>query len=179
MGGQKPDWYERLDPNEKRIIDIFIETGWWFFIARPLFENRLCKTGVMNSKTLTDRFDYLVVEKRYLGKVRGSKGAVFYAPAFMSSIVLSDPMAKSLVIALIDSASPKEELAIPVPLKGICNRLTDEQESELLVRAAETWERVGVGSNRSKSKYYQTLRRRRNELKRKNELEQESEDGSP
>ena len=45
MNDKKPDWYNRLNKNEKRIVDIFIETGWWFFIARPLFESRLCKTG--------------------------------------------------------------------------------------------------------------------------------------
>ena len=174
-----PDWYDRLNPNEKKIIDIFIETGWWFFIARPLFEKLLCKTRLMDSKTLTDRLDYLVVEKGYLGKVRGKKGAVFYAPGFMVNVVFDDPMASSLVNALIDNVSPKDVRAIPIPLKGICNTITDEQESELLVRAAETWERVGVGSQRSKSKYYQMLRRRRNELKRRAEIKRESEEGSP
>lgn len=178
MNDHCPDWYRRLNKNEKRIIDMIVKTGLRFFISRPLFEKQLCETGQMDSRTLTDRFDYLI-DKGILCKVRGAKGAAFYAPNFVGLAVRDDPVAWSLVSTSIDEASPKEVLAIPVPVKVIPQSITPEEESELLVRAAETWERVGVGSDRDKSRHYAELRKRRKELRLRAEAERESLDGSP
>lgn len=174
MNSQKPDWYDRLNQNERRIIDVFIEDGCRFFIARPVLEKQLCKTKLMDSRTLTTRLDYLI-EKGHIGKVRGKKGAVFYAPGFLVDLVLRNPRAKSIVDDLIDNTSPKDCCFVPMPVNVMCRHISDEETCELLIRAAETWERIGVGSERSKSKVYRELLRLRKDLRRKAEMEREPE----
>ena len=160
MNDGKPEWYTSLNPNERRIIDIFVETECRFLVSRPDLEKRLCKTKLMNQRTLTDRLDYLI-ERGYIGKLKGKKGAVFYAPRPVIDMALKD----SLLRLAIDTSSPKHPIIIPMPVKVKGQRVSAERACELLVRSAETWEKTGVGSK--KEKVYRELRRVRRQLVRK------------
>lgn len=171
MNDGKPEWYARLNLNEKRIVDIFIESRGWCLIARPVLDERLCKTKLMNQHTLTDRLDYLI-EKGIIGKAIGKKGAVFYAPKFVIEMARDDPQ----MDVIIDSQPPKSLRMISMPVKVVCERISDERMCEHLIRSAESWERVGVGSDRKKEEVYQELRKLRRMLVRK--AQRAREDGS-
>jgi len=167
MNDGKPGWYIRLNENEKRIVDIFLETKCRFLISRPELERRLCKTKLMNPRTLTHRLDYLIFEKGLIGKLIGEKGAVFYAPRPMIDIALNDPPSKRIVEAVVNNASPKKPMICSIPLKAELQNVSDAEMWGLLVRAAETWKKVGVASKRKKEKLYRELQKRRKELVRK------------
>lgn len=162
MNDKKPNWYDRLNLNEKRIVDIFTESRGWYLIARPILDERLCKTKLMNQRTLTDRLEYLI-ERGVIGKAIGKKGAVFYAPKFVIETARDDPQ----MDVIIDSQSPKSPRIISMPAKIVLERVSDEQMCEHLIRSAECWEQVGVGSDREKEKVYQELRKLRKGLVRK------------
>ena len=162
MNDGKPEWYVRLNKNEKRIVDIFMESKGWYLIARPVLDERLCKTKLMNQRTLTDRLDYLI-EKGIIGRAIGKKGAVFYAPKFIIEMARDDPQ----MDVVIDSQSPKSLRILSMTVKVACERVSDERMCESLIRSAECWEQVGVGSDREKEKVYQNLRRLRKGLVRK------------
>jgi hypothetical protein len=158
MNDGKPEWYIRLNENEKRIIDIFLETKCRFLIPRPELERRLCRTKLMNQRTLTDRLDYLI-EKGYIGKIRGKKGAVFYAPGPVIDMILSGLV--PTIETAIDTASPKSPVIYSMPVKPIFQNVSEAEMWGLLVRAGQTWEKVGVGSRREKEKVYRELQRLR------------------
>jgi hypothetical protein len=72
-----------------------------------------------------------------------------------------------LMDAIIDSQSPKSPRMIPMPVKVVLERFSDEQMYVHIIRSAECWEQVGVGSDREKEKVYQELRKLRKGLVRK------------
>jgi len=160
MNDGKPEWYARLNPNERRIIDIFIESKGWCLIARPVLHERLCKTKLMDQKTLTDRLDYLI-DRGLLGKAIGKKRAVFYAPKFVIEMARNDPMTD----ATIDRQSPRTRTAITLPIKVPVERVSAERMTETLIRSAEDWEKFGVGTPKEKQAVYDELRRLRKKLK--------------
>lgn len=161
MNDGKAEWYASLNQNEKRIIDIFIETKCRCLISRPDLERRLCKTRLMNQRTLTNRLDYLIEERGCIGKLIGEKGAVFYAPRPAIDIALRDPASKRLIETAIDTASPKSPDIYSMPVKAKFQNVSEAEMWGLLVRAGQTWEKVGVGSRREKKKVYRRLRQLR------------------
>jgi len=172
MNDEKPEWYTALNPNEKRIIDIFLETGSRWLISRARLDQVLCKTGLMDQHTLTDRLNYLRVQK-YLRKFKGKKGAVFYAPRPLIDMVMESPVSELLILTTIDGLPPKRSFAFPMPMTVKIQNVSDERYCEGLIRATESWERVGVGSKKEKEAVYRELRRRRKELVRKAQRERE------
>jgi len=165
MNDGRPEWYIRLNENEKRIIDIFLETKCRFLISRPQLERRLCRTKVMNQRTLTDRLDYLM-EKGCIGKLIGGKGAVFYAPRPAIDMILIDPVSQRIIDLAVNNSSPKSPIIFSMPVKPIFQNVSEAETWGLLVRAGITWEKVGVGSDREKTKVYRELQKRRKELRK-------------
>ena len=163
MNDGKPEWYARLNENEKRIIDIFLETKCRFLIPRPELERRLCRTKLMNQRTLTDRLDYLI-EKGCIGKLIGEKRAVFYAPRPAIDMVLINPVSQRIIDLAVNNSSPKSPIVFSMPVKPIFQNVSEAETWGLLVRAGITWEKVGVGSEREKRKVYRELQKRRKEL---------------
>lgn len=173
MNDKKPDWYERLNKTEKSIIDVFVETRCRWLVARPELERRLCKTKLMNPRTLTARLDYLIIDRGILGKIVGAKGAVFYAPAWVIKSILGDPVVKSVVDAMVNSSPPKEPRMLAV-VKVKPEHVSDAQMWGELVRAGITWQNVGVGTAKQKDVVYRDLRRQRKLLVMKKQSREEN-----
>ena len=159
MNDGNPDAYSRLNLNEKRIIDFFEEHGVRCLIARPVLEARLCKTKLMDQRTLTTRLEYLI-DRGILGKAIGSKGAVLYAPRFVIDTILNDPLMKCSVDNVLDNLPPKKPYICAMPVKVKLERISNAEAKVWAMRAAETWERVGVASKREKEKFYRKMRGR-------------------
>jgi len=157
MNDGKAEWYASLNQNERRIVDIFIETKCRFLIPRPELERRLCKTRLMNQRTLTDRLDYLI-ERGCIGKLIGEKGAVFYAPRPAIDMALRDPPSKRVVETAVNNASPKNPIIYSIPVKPEFQIVSEAEMGGLYVRSAMDWEKFGVGSKREKEKVYRGLR---------------------
>ena len=151
-----PQWYASLNTNEKRIVDIYIETRGQLVFPRPYLETRLVKTGLMSTRILTERLRYLIEDKGFMGKIEGKNGAVFYAPKLIIDTILSG-LAPGVAIA-IDTASPKSSTSFSMPKKLIREIVSEEGMYKLHFRSALDWEKFGVGSEREKEEVYRRIR---------------------
>jgi hypothetical protein len=162
MNDEKPKWYLNLNLNERRIIDVFVETKAQYILSRPVLENKLVRTGLMNQSTLTDRLKYLV-DHGHIGKIVGRKGAVFYGPRFLIEQILKDPLLKGATDAFVGTCPPKKAVSF-ISIKRKPEVISDKQMTGFLIQAAITTEKSWKASKKEKEREYKRLRRLRRKL---------------
>jgi len=80
----KPDWYGKLNTNEKRIVDLFVRSGIFVILSKQYLVKVLCSKGGMDPRTLSERLKYLInSEPVILAKIKNERGAVAFCPRFI------------------------------------------------------------------------------------------------